>query len=76
MAHLLTYEEMKQQYPDEWLLIAYTQIEPDTLQVLQGEVLAHSPEVEEIYRSLPLAKGRNAATEFVGQPQADVAYIL
>jgi hypothetical protein len=55
MARLLTYEEMKQQYPDEWLLIAYTEIEPDPLQVLQGEVLAHSPNVEEIYRSLSLS---------------------
>ncbi|MER3435835.1 MAG: hypothetical protein C4288_21250 [Leptolyngbya sp. ERB_1_1] len=76
MAQLLTYEEMKQQYPDEWLLIAYTKIEPDTLQVLEGEVVAHSAEVEEIYRSLPLVKGQDAAIEFVGQPQADVAYIL
>jgi hypothetical protein len=76
MANLLTYAEMQQQYTDEWLLIAYTQIEPDTLQVLQGEVVAHSPDVQDIYRSLPLVKGRDAAIEFVGQPQADVAYIL
>jgi hypothetical protein len=76
MTKLLTYEEMKQQYSDEWLLVAYTKIEPNTLQILQGEVLAHSPDVEEIYRSLPLAKGRDAAIEFIGQPQADIAYIL
>jgi hypothetical protein len=35
MSTLLTLEEMKQQHHDEWLLIAYTQID-ENLNVLQG----------------------------------------
>lgn len=76
MAELLTFEQMKQQYSDEWLLIAYTKVDPDTLQVIQGEVLAHSPDIKEVYKALPIAKGRDAAIEFVGEPKEDVAYIL
>lgn len=74
MAQILTFEEIKQQYHDEWLLIAYTDLDPETLQVLQGEVLAHSPDIEVVYQALPSAKGRNAAIEFVGVPQANIAH--
>jgi hypothetical protein len=76
MPQTLTFTEIQQQYQDEWLLIAYTAIDPKSLQILQGEVLAHSPDIEVIYQALPQAKGRNAAIEFVGTPKADVAYIL
>jgi hypothetical protein len=71
-----TFAEIQQQYQDEWLLIAYTEIDPESLQILQGEVLAHSPNIDIIYQALPQAKGRNAAIEFVGTPKTDVAYIL
>ena len=30
-------------YPSEWVLIAYTELDED-LNVIRGEVLAHSPE--------------------------------
>jgi hypothetical protein len=76
MAELLTFEQIKQRYADEWLLIAYTEIDPETLQVVQGEVLAHSPNIKEVYGALAIAKGRDAAIEFVGEPQENVAYIL
>ena len=76
MTELLTFEQIQQRYSDEWLLIAYTEVDPDTLQVIQGEVLAHSPDIKEVYKALPIAKGRDAAIEFVGEPQNDVAYIL
>jgi hypothetical protein len=72
----LTFEQIQQQYSDEWLLIAYKQVDPDTLQVIQGEVLAHSPDRQETYAALALAKGQDVAIEFVGEPQDDVAYTL
>jgi hypothetical protein len=75
MPQVLTFEEIKQQYHNEWLLIVYTEID-ENLNVIRGEVLAHSPTVEDIYQALPAAKGREAAIEFVGTPEADVAYIL
>jgi hypothetical protein len=37
---------MQQKYHDEWLLIAYTDLDED-LHVIRGEVLAHSPDQAE-----------------------------
>jgi hypothetical protein len=59
---VLTFEEMKQRYDGEWLMIAYTELDSE-MNVVQGEVLAHSPNQEEIYQALPLAKGKAVAFE-------------
>ncbi|MCY7276309.1 MAG: hypothetical protein LH702_21880 [Phormidesmis sp. CAN_BIN44] len=75
MAALLTSEDMKQQYHDEWLLIAYTEVD-DNLNVIQGEVLAHSPDVETLYALLPQFKDQAVALEYVGEIPKDLAFIL
>jgi hypothetical protein len=75
MATLLTAAAMKQHYHDEWLLIAYTEID-DNLNVMQGEVLAHSPDVETLYALLPQFKDRAVALEYVGEIPQDLAFIL
>ncbi|BAU15515.1 hypothetical protein LEP3755_60740 [Leptolyngbya sp. NIES-3755] len=72
---ILTLEEMQQRYHDEWLLIAYTELDED-FNVLRGEVLAHSPDQAEIYQALPLAKGKAVAFEYVGQIPDDLAFML
>ncbi len=75
MTALPTSEDMKQQYHDEWLLIAYTEID-DNLNVIQGEVLAHSPDVETLYALLPQFKDQAVALEYVGEIPKDLAFIL
>jgi hypothetical protein len=75
MTEILTREEMAQRYHNEWLLIAYTEID-ENLNVIRGEVLAHSPSQEEIYNYLPLAKGKAVAFEYVGKIPEDLAFIL
>jgi hypothetical protein len=75
MSTLLTLEEMKQQHHDEWLLIAYTQID-ENLNVLQGEILAHSPNVETLYSLLPHYRDRAVTFEYTGELPADLAFIL
>lgn len=72
---ILTLEEMQKKYHNEWLLIAYTELDED-LNVVQGEVLAHSPNQAEIYEALPLAKGKAVAFEYVGQIPDDLAFML
>jgi hypothetical protein len=75
MPALLTLKEMKQHYPDEWLLIAYTQID-ENLNVLQGEVLAHSANVETLYSLLPHYRDRAVAFEYAGEIPENLAFIL
>jgi hypothetical protein len=58
------------------VLIAYTEIEDDTLQVIRGEVVEHSSDAEEIYKLLPKYNDRSIAIEFMGEAVDDIAYIL
>lgn len=71
----MTFEEMKQHYQGEWLLIAYKDLD-DQMQVTQGEVLAHSPHQSDIYEVLPSIPEQPLAIEYVGQIPENVAFIL
>jgi hypothetical protein len=75
MANLLTLAEIKQQYHDEWLLIAYTALD-ENLNVIQGEVLKHSSDADDIYEALPQYGDRAVAIEYVGELPKNVAFIL
>jgi hypothetical protein len=48
---ILTLEQMKVQYPDQGLMIAFTALDPH-LKVIAGEVLAHLADRDEIYAAL------------------------
>jgi hypothetical protein len=75
MPAVLTLDEMKQHYQNEWLLIAYTQID-ENLNVIQGEVLAQSPHVETLYHLLSQYPDRAVAFEYVGEIPEDLAFVL
>jgi hypothetical protein len=71
----LSIDQMKQQHHDEWLLIAYTELD-EQLNVLQGELLAHSPNAEDLYKLLPQFNDRAVAFEYVGEIPQDLAFML
>jgi short subunit fatty acids transporter len=75
MSQIITFEEMKQRYQGEWLLIAYKDLD-DQMQVIEGEVLAHSPNQSHIYEILASIPEQPLAIEYVGQIPEDVAFIL
>jgi hypothetical protein len=76
MPEVLTLEEMRCRYDGEWVMIAYTETDPETNEVLQGEVLAHSRNSQEVYNAMDLAQGRGVAFEFFGLIPENVAFIL
>ncbi len=61
----MTWEEIRRQYAGQWVLIEYQQLD-EQLNVVEGEVVAHSPEKEEIYRQLLKTTGKNIAIEYAG----------
>ncbi len=69
---VLTIEQMYETYIDEWLLIAYTVLDVH-LNVLAGEVIAHSKDRDEVYAALPDLKGRSFTIEHTGLATSDVA---
>jgi hypothetical protein len=75
MAEILTLDQIQQRYDGEWVMIAYTETNPDTHEVIRGEVLAHSPNAKEVYGAMPLAQGRGVAFEFFGHVPENVAFM-
>jgi hypothetical protein len=74
-ATILTLEQMKEHYPDEWLLIGFTALD-EQLNVVAGEVIAHSPERDIIYTALDQCKDRSFAIEHTGLPDPNISYLL
>ncbi|AFZ06139.1 hypothetical protein Osc7112_1640 [Oscillatoria nigro-viridis PCC 7112] len=72
---ILTATEIRDRYPREWVLIADTESD-DLWNVIRGEVLAHSPEREEIDRALTKFKDiRSISIEYTGPIPDDYSAI-
>ena len=72
---ILSLEEIMHLYPSEWVLIAYTELDED-LNVLRGEVLAHSPDRDLLYNNALSRKGKSVAIEYTGPIPEDLAAML
>lgn len=75
MMEILTIEQMYEHYRNEWLLIAFTEIDDD-FNVLKGEVLAHSPERDDIYAAFDRREGKSVAVEYTGQVPANLGGVF
>lgn len=75
ISEVLTFEEMQRRYDLEWVLIV--ELESDeNMQVVRGQVLAHSPNRDEIYDVLSRFPGRSLAIEYMGTPPENWAVML
>lgn len=75
MAESITFQQMKEQYPDQWLLVTTVETDDD-MNLVRGEVLAHSVNRDEIYRRLLDVTGKNVAIEYTGDIPEDLAVML
>ena len=72
---ILTAAEIRERYPREWVLIADTESD-DLWNVIRGEVLAHSPERDEIDRALTKFQDiRSISIEYTGPIPDDYSLI-
>jgi hypothetical protein len=74
MAEILTWEEITQKFHGEWLLIVQAELD-ETLGIIRGQVIAHSPNQDEIYNSLHLRQGRDASIEYVGEVSGSLGFV-
>ncbi len=68
----MTLAEIYRKYPDQWVLIAEARLTKD-LDVIEGKVVAHSKEVDDIYKKLRTGKYTPFALEFTGGIPANPA---
>jgi hypothetical protein len=58
-------DDMKKNYPDEWILLGNPERDEDDLDILSGILLYHSPDKREAaYLGRPLIKGYERITLF------------
>jgi hypothetical protein len=60
-------EEIRQKFKGEFVLIAVTKTDKDNSEVLEGEVLAHSPNRDEIMTRLGRGVDRDVTVEWCGE---------
>jgi hypothetical protein len=75
VVEILTIEQMRERYQNEWLLVAFTELDDD-FNVLTGEVIAHSHDRDDIYEAFDRRDGKSVAVEYTGQIPADLACLL
>lgn len=75
MLEIMTFEQIRQNYDGEWVLIAYSETDEE-LRVVKGKVIAHSANKEDIYQALENAVEQPLAIEYMGQVPEDLAFIL
>jgi hypothetical protein len=71
---ILTMEEIRQKYPNQWVLIEYAELDDD-LNIVRGEVVETASTKDEIYEKLLNAKVMRFAIEYTGQ-LPEMAFIL
>jgi hypothetical protein len=69
-------EEIRQQFKDEFVLIAVTKADADNLEILEGDVLAHSPNREEIMTLLGRGVARDVTVEWCGVPDDALVVVI
>lgn len=61
-------EEIRQRFKNEFVLIEVTKTDADDVEILEGNVLAHSRDREEVMELLGKGLARDVAVEWCGEP--------
>ena len=66
----ILFDQLKAQYPNEWLLLANPEFE--NARPISGELLAHGKDYLKLcYESAAIAKGRKKTIVFTGDPKTN-----
>lgn len=75
MDEVLTIDEIESRFAPDWVLIGEPQTD-DTLAVLGGKVLFHSPDRDEVCRKARELRPGRFAIEYLGAWPEDMALVL
>ena len=68
-------EEIESQFPNEWVLVG-DPLTDDKLKLIEGTVLHHSKDRDEVYRRAIALKAKRYATLFTGKMPKGTAIVL
>lgn len=76
MSRALTMVEIEAEYDSEWVLVENPRTDSETLEVLDGVVLCHSKDRDEVYRKAVELRPRRFAMLYTGKIPEDTAIVL
>jgi len=71
----MTWKEICKHYAGQWVLIEYRELD-EQLNVIEGDVIAHSSDKEQVYKRLLHTQGKNIAIEYAGKFPQDLTVMF
>ena len=71
----MTMQEIERRFADEWILVEDPQTN-EALEVLQGNVVCHSKDRDEVYRRAVALRPKRSAILYTGQMPEGTAIVL
>ena len=67
--------DIKKSFRDQWVLIEVEKVD-ESFNILEGEVLAHSKDKDEVYQKLLKIKPKEFSIEYTGEVPEDLAIVM
>lgn len=67
--------DIKKSYKDQWVLIEVEKVDK-SFNIVEGEVLAHSKDKDEVYQKLLQIRPREFSIEYTGEVPEDLAIVM
>jgi hypothetical protein len=71
----MKWKDIKNKFKNQWVLIEVEKVD-ENFNPLEGEVLAHSKDKDEIYQKLLIIKPKEFSIEFTGEVPEDLAVVM
>lgn len=71
----MKWQDIKKTFKDQWVLIQVEKVD-ESLNVVEGEVLAHSKDKDEVYKKLLQIRPKEFSIEYTGMIPEDLAVVL
>ena len=71
----MKWKDIRKAFKDQWVLIQVGKVD-ESLNVVEGEVLAHSKDKDEVYKKLLQIRPKEFSIEYTGMIPEDLAVVL
>lgn len=72
----MRWAEICKAYQDKWVLLEDVCIDEDNMNILEGAVLYHHPNKEQVYKKALELKPKKFAVEYTGHLPEDLVFML
>jgi hypothetical protein len=71
----MKWEDIKTTFKDQWVLIEVQKVD-ERFNIIEGEVLTHSKDKDEVYQKLLQIRPKEFSIEYTGEVPEDLAIVM